>query len=81
MKQLSTTLKRLKLKVIKNDEAISKKLENFELIQSTTKKLVKLPTELENKIEKIPKHIDNSYSKVLQRNIEENKEEKIIKCG
>ena len=63
----------------KVDEAISKKLESLELIQSITKKLEKLPAELQNKIETIPKHIDNSYSKVLQRNMEEHKEEKIIK--
>ena len=63
----------------KVDEAISKKLESLELIQSITKKLEKLPAELQNKIETIPKHIDNSYSKVLQRNMEEHKEENIIK--
>ena len=62
----------------KVDEAISTKLESLELIQSITKKLEKLPTELQNKIEKIPKHIDNSYSKVLQKNMEEHKEENII---
>ena len=61
------------------DEAISKKLENFELIQSITK--LEKPAELQNKIEKIPKHIDNSCSKVLQRNMEENKEENILKGG
>ena len=42
----------------KVDEAISKKLESLELIQSITKKLEKLPAELQNKIEEIPKHID-----------------------
>ena len=63
----------------KVDEAISKKLKSLELIQSITKNLEKLPAELQNKIEKIPKHIDNSYSKVLQRNMEEHKEENIIK--
>ena len=62
----------------KVNEAISKKLESLELIQSLTKKLEKLPAELQNKIEKIPKHIDNSYSKVLQKNMEEHKEENII---
>ena len=64
----------------KVDEAISKKLESLELIQSITKKLEKLPAELQNKIEKIPKHIDtgNSYSKVLEKNMEEHKEENII---
>ena len=34
----------------KVDELISKKLENFVLIQSITKKLEKLPAELQNKI-------------------------------
>ena len=63
----------------KVDEAIAKKLESLELIQSITKKLEKLPTELQNKIEKIPKHIDTSYSKVLQKNMEEHKEENIKK--
>ena len=62
----------------KVDEAISKKLERLELIQSITKKLENLPAELQNKIEKIPKHIDYSYSKVLQKNVEEHKEENII---
>ena len=63
----------------KVDEAISKKFASLELIQSITKKLEKLPAELQNKIETIPKHIDNSCSKVLQRNMEEHKEENIIK--
>ena len=57
----------------KVDEAISKKLYSLEVYQSITKKLEKLPAELQNKIEKIPKHIDNSYSKVLQKNMEEHK--------
>ena len=62
----------------KVDEAISKKLESLGSIQSITKKLEKLLAELQNKIEKIPKHIDNSYSKVLHKNMEDHKEENII---
>ena len=70
-------MKRLELKYEeKFDYEISNKLENFELIQSITKKPEKLSSELQNNIEK-QQHRKQLFQS-LQRNMEENKQENII---